>query len=162
MNNNIYNIIYSKLVTWLTPSVLRKPKILAWLGIIIAPVQYIYQDLLRFRTAKLYELGITPQVCYLQKLLNDKYDYAQRRIKIVDAIDGAIWWIFTDAENKPQPIYTDAENESQYIFTDGECGGLLNDFIVEVPSAVTFNLNEMVSLLTNYKLASKQFAIQII
>jgi len=162
MNNAIYNIIYSKLVSWLTPKMLRNTKMLAWMGILIAPVQTIYQDLIRFRTQKLYQLSITPQVCYLQKLLNDRYDYVARRIRIVDSIEHDFLYIFQDAENKAVSIYTDGENIPTYIFADGESGDSLNDFVVNVPAAVVFNLNEMVSLVKTNKLGAMQFTVQIV
>jgi len=161
VNNAIYNIIYSKLKIWLTPIFLRNPILVAWLGIIISPVVYVYQDLLLFRTQKLYELAITPQVVYLQKLLNDRYDYVERRITIVDAIDQEPIYFFKRTELKPVTIYNMGENEPVYVYTRGEVSSMKNDFIVKVPIDVVFNFNEMTSLVQTYKLPSKQFKIQI-
>ena len=162
MNNAIYNIIYSKLTTWLTPAILRKTKFLAWVAILITAVQFIYQNLLRFRTQKLYELAITPQVCYLQKLLNDRYDYVQRRIVITDAIDQSPIYFFVRSEIKQKYFYARSENKPTYFFTRGESGTLKNDFIVRVPAGIVFQLAEMTSLIQTYKMASKKFAIQIV
>src|SRR4051812_23650373 len=111
MNSKIYNIIYSKLTHWLTPGMLRKPSMLAWLNVCIAPVLFIYNNLLRFRKLKLYQLSITPQVCYLEKLLNDQYDYFSRGIYIVDAEDKDPIYIFQEIEDKPVYIFTEAENQ---------------------------------------------------
>jgi hypothetical protein len=138
---------------------LRKPKMLAWIGICISPVGYVYNNLLRFRTLTLYKLSITPQVCYLQKLLNDQYDFINRGIRIVDATRTNPVYIFQDAEDKPLGLYTDGESLPIFLYTDGEAGDLKDDFIVIVPLAVDFNINEMTSLLNQYKLASKQFSI---
>lgn len=162
MNNAIYNIIYSRLVTWLTPKLLRKNKLLAFIGVAIKPVQFVYQDLLKYRAQKLYDLSITPQVCYLQKLLNDRYDYAQRRITIIDAVDQEPVYFFRRSENKPVYMYRRSEDQPVYFYTRGEVGALRNDFVVLVPAAIAFPLEEMRSLVQLNKLASKKFAIQII
>jgi hypothetical protein len=163
VNNAIYNIIYEKLERWLTPFVLRKAKMMAWIAIIITPAQYIYQDLLRFRKATLYSLSITPQVCMLQKLLNDKYDYSLRRIKIVDAFDYNPVYFFARPELKPTILFNRSENNPVYFFTRGESNtDLSNDFVVEVPKGLSFNLLEMTSLIQTYKLASKKFTIQYV
>lgn len=159
MNSRIYNIVYSKLVQWLTPAMLRKPRMLAWIGICTSPINFLYRDLLRFRSLTLYRLGITPQVCFLEKLLNDQYDFIGRGIHIVDAAQTDPTYIFQDAEEKPVYMYTDAENLPVFMYTDGEAGDLKDDFIVIVPLSVTFNHNEMTSLINAYKLASKQFKI---
>jgi hypothetical protein len=162
MNNAIYNIIYSKLIQWLTPKLIRKAKLMAWLGIVITPVQFLYQDLLRFRTQKVYELGITPQVCYLKKLLNDRYDVADRRIIIEDAIEQDPVYLFKRSESKPKYFYKRSENNPVTFYTRGESGGLRNDFVVKVPGAIVFPMAEMKSLVQSYKLAGKKFAIQIV
>ncbi len=159
MNNAIFNIIYSKLVQWLTPSMLRKQKMLAWLNVCISPVTFVYNNLLRFRTLTLYRLSITPQVCYLQKLLNDQYDYISRRIRIVDAVQTDPLYLFQDVEEKPVWLFMDAEASPEWLFTDGEASDLKDDFIVIVPLDVPFDKNEMMSLINAYKLASKQFTI---
>lgn len=159
MNNSIYNIVYSKLVQWLTPSMLRKSKMLAWISVCVSPVTFVYNNLLRFRKLTLYRLSITPQVCYLQKLLNDQYDYISRGIRIVDAEQTDPLFIFEDVEDKPFWLFTDGEASPQYLFTDGEASDLKDDFIVIVPLSVQFDLNEMTSLINSYKLASKQFKI---
>ena len=159
MNSKIYNIIYSKLVQWLTPAMLRRPFLLAWINICVSPVSYVYNNLLRFRTLKLYQLSITPQVCYLQKLLNDQYDYINRGIRIIDALDADPLYIFRTLENKPVGLYTRGENRPVALFSSGEASDLKDDFIVIVPFSVNFNNNEMSSLIKAYKLGSKQFKI---
>lgn len=162
MNNNIYNIIYSKLRQWLTPYFLANPKMNAWLAIIIQPVTFIYNDLLNFRTQKLYQLSITPQVTYLQKLLNDRYDYTLRRIRIVDAIDKPPVYLFVRSELKPRGFFTRAENNPVYFFARSESGSITNDFVIKIPYSVPFNELELKSLVNAYKLASKKFSIQLI
>lgn len=134
---------------------------LAWIGVCISPVVFVYNNLLRFRTRKIYEINITPQVGSLQKLLNDQYDVINRGIRIIDPADKDPLYIFTDAENKPVYLFVAAESEVSFLFTDGESSDLKDDFIVLVPPGVVFNYNEMRSLVQAYKLGSKQFKIVI-
>lgn len=138
---------------------LRKPKMLAWISVCASPVTFVYNNLLRFRTVTLYRLSITPQVCYLQRLLNDQYDFISRGIIIVDSDQTDPIYIYVDIEDKDVALYLDSESDPITLFTDGEAGDLKDDFIVIVPLRVSFNVNEMTSLINNYKLASKQFKI---
>ena len=86
-NPKIYNIDFKKLVRWLTPNRLRKSKMLAWLNLLVSPVVSTYQNFLAFRKQKLYELGLSPLVVDVERLLRDKYDFTLRRIYIGDAQD---------------------------------------------------------------------------
>lgn len=154
MNQNIYDIEHNKLNRWLTPLYLRKPVILAWLNAIIVPFTFLYQDFIRYRDAKNYHLRITTQVCFLNKLLNDRYDFILRRIYITDGLDKPVTFIYTEAELKP--LYLG----SKFIYTPGETSVMSDDFIIYVPSAIAFEDAEMKSIVKAYKLAGTQFKIQ--
>lgn len=160
MNKNIFNINYGKLTAWLTPVKLMSVEMVAWLNALVFPVTVLYQSFLRYRSQKLYALGITPQVCYLEKLLNDRYDYTLRRIRIDDALDKPPTYIFREDELKPLPVYTDAEALPVYIYTNGESGDIKDDFIILVPKDILFDDVEMLTLVKGYRLASMKPKIQ--
>jgi hypothetical protein len=160
MNVKIYDIDYDKLRQWLLPARVRKVRILAFLKVMISGVEFLYQNFLRFRTAKLYQLMITPQVCYLERMLNDRFDFVLRRIVIVDAQDKPPFYIFQDAEVKPKYIRNTAEAVPRWIYTEGESGVLRDDFVILVPTALVFEEAEMRSLVKVYKLAGIKFKIQ--
>ena len=115
---------------------------------------------MQFRKAKLYQLLITPQVCYLEKMLNDRFDFTNRGIFIDDAKDKAPLYIFRRDELKPKYIYRRIENKPVYIYTRGESGTIKDDFIVFVPIQLRVNRPEMISLIKQYKLAGTKFKIQ--
>lgn len=152
--SNFFNIDYNTLVRWLLPVPLRKRLILAWLQALVWPVVLLYQAHRRYREANLYRLSISPQVCYLEKLLNDRYDRTDRRIYIDDAIDRPPLYLFQDAENKP--VYLG----SRPLYRENEFGLNLDDFVVYVPVIVIFEFNEMRSLIDLYKLAGTRYSIQ--
>lgn len=154
MNSNIYDITYQKLRAWLIPALIRKPRLVALLQVLSFPIEGIYQAFNRYRLAKRYQLKITPQVCYLEMMLNDRYDFVQRRIRIEDSLEKPPLYLFQNAENKPVFLAT------QYLFTDGEAGAIKDDFVVKVPMDINFENAEMLSLLKNYKLASMKPKIQ--
>lgn len=160
MMSNIYDIIYSRLVKWWTPAPLRTTFWLSWLGVMVKPVADLYNSFLLYRTARLYQLMITPQKCWLERLLNDRYDNTLRRIYIEDGIDKPPFYIFQRAESKPKFIRQRSEAAPQWIYTSGESGNLVDDFIVFVPMALVFEEPEMVSLVKVYKLAGVKFKIQ--
>lgn len=160
MNEVIYDIDHSQLKQWMIPARIRKSRLGAFLQVVISGVVFLYQDFLRFRKAKLYELMITPQVCYLERLLNDRFDFTQRRIRIVDGVDKPPFYIFQEAELKPKYLRNTSEAAPQWIYTSGESGNLQDDFVILVPVALVFEEAEMRSLVKVYKLAGTKFKIQ--
>jgi hypothetical protein len=160
MNNKVFNIDHQKLIAWLVPARIRRTRLLAFLKVMISGVVFLYQDFTRFRAAKLYQLKITPQVCYLETLLNDRYDSVQRRIYITDGIDKPPFYIYIHPELKPRSIFLSSEGKPRYIYTAGESGLLQDDFIVMVPVDIAFEPAEMRSLVKAYKLGGTRFKIQ--
>lgn len=162
--NKIYSVNWQRLCRWMVPSILRKPVFLAVLYAIAAPVQAVHSAFTGFRKIKLYELSINPQVVYLEKMLNDKYDSGLKRIYIADAVWFAPLYIYQEAELKGIDLFLDSENQPVTLRTESETNvnGFGNDFIVYVPSSVIFNVDEMKSLIDKYKLAGRRYSIQII
>lgn len=156
MNSNIYDITYQKLRAWVMPNLVRKPRLTALLQVLCFPIEKVYQAFNRYRNAKNYQLKISPQVCYLEMMLNDRYDFVLRRIRIVDSLDRPALSIFRVDELKP--VFLGAE----FIYTDGEAGIIKDDYIVLVPSAIVFETAEMISLLKSYQLAGMKPKIQLI
>jgi len=161
INVNRYIINYTKFVTSRIPVKIRYPEIVAWVLWLALPIVVIYNLLIVFRNFVLYNLTITPQVVYLQKMLNDKYDDDERRIYIEDGISYLPLFLYTRGEENPVFIYRRSEANPKYVFTRGEVGQSTNDFVVYVPNEVEFNEQEMRTLLTSFKLASKSFKISI-
>lgn len=160
MNENIYDINYNRLGGWLLPPMLRKNKTLRFVSVLLLPIATLYQFFLIYRATKLYELTITPQKCYLERLLNDRYDSTLRRIYIDDGQEKPPFYIFQRPELKPKFIYKNTENRPKYIYTSGESGNLTDDFVIYVPMGLAFEEPEMVSLVKVYKLAGTKFKIQ--
>jgi len=138
---------------------LRKIKHVLWLQGLISPVNVLYQQFRKNRDANLYRLKITGQVCYLQRLLNDRYDISDRRISIDDGQTFDPVYIFLELESKPVHLFTAAENQPVYIYTQPETAIDPADFVVKVPAGLVYNETEMRGLIDAYKLAGKIYTI---
>lgn len=159
ISNNTYNVNWNKLISWLTPTALFKPKMFAWLKALVAPIGTLHTTFLQFRKQKLYELSITPQVYSLENLLNDKFDFIQRRIFITDGQPSKKKYAYQQDEFVVNHIYQDTENKPLYVYQPSELTQPTVHFIVNVPSSLTFDNAVMISILSVFKLPSKKFDI---
>ncbi len=159
---NIYDIDFNKLATWLLPKQLRKAKLLLLAKSCIYPLISLHNNFLKYRKAKIYQLTITSQVCYLEQMLNDKYDFTLRRIEIKDGEWFQPWYISQEAENKPKYLFRASENQPQYVYTGGEAGEFKDDFVVVVLASISFSIPEMRSAIDSYRLFGTRYTIQTI
>ena len=71
------------------PIVLRRPKMMAFLKVLVGQVGRLMTQGSRYADDVRYRLSHTSQVCSLRALLNDKLDADERRVDIVDAPIGS-------------------------------------------------------------------------
>jgi len=163
MNVNRYNINYTRLVKQRIPVQISMPNLIALALSCSVPFVYTHTLLMSFRNLILYKLTITPQVVYLEKMLNDRYDTSARRIYIADGKEYTPIFLFRKEELKRIFLFRKSESGflQRYLYTRNETGQFTYDFIIHVPAIVSFDLNELKALVNIYKLASKTFKIQI-
>jgi hypothetical protein len=161
-NSRIYDINWKKLARWITPFKWRRNDYLAIIYTSIMPINKVHTNFVYFRNFINYRLGITPQVVYLQKLLNDRFDPSARGIKIVKGIayDGVP--LFLKEELKPLRLYKKSEGLFRIFYTKEETLNFTVDFIVRVPILVPFDMNELVAYLDIDVLPSKTYKVQIV
>lgn len=139
----------------------RKPKMLAWVSALAAPVAYCYNTFLNYKTSVNYRLLITPQVCHLERALNDRYDFALRRIRIEDGVEFNAFPVFLRAEAKPVKLFLRAEAKpAPVLYLKTETGNFTADFIIKIPADVAFDINELRAFTDTYKLLSKKYNVQ--
>lgn len=156
----VYTINFNKLALWLVNKANRKDRFLLLVKAILYPLINVHNSFSFYRKAKIYQLTITGQVCYLERLLNDKYDFTLRRIRIDDAVWHLPWFVYREPEEKPQFLYTESEGKTRYVYTEGEAGEVKDDFVVLVPLDIFFILDEMRSVIDSYRLAGTKYTIQ--
>lgn len=149
----MYNLNIDKLLVLLTPTFLRKPKLVAWLRMLATPFHKLLYDFQRASQDNLYNLAHNSQVCYLRKALNDEFDDEQRRIRIEDGKQKQRLYIYPRSANKP--LYLG----KIFLYQRGDYidGGV--DFIVVLPKDLTYDKYKLEALVNFYKLAGKRWEI---
>ena len=150
----MYNLNIDKLLVLLTPTFLRKPKLIAWLRMLATPFHKLLYDFQRTSQDNLYNLAHNSQVCYLRKALNDEFDDEQRRIRIEDGKQKQRLYIYPRSANKP--LYLG----KLFLYQRGDYidGGV--DFIVVLPKDLTYDKYKLEALVNFYKLAGKRWTIE--
>ena len=161
-----YSWNITNIVNWLLPTFLRKPKMIAWLKSLLFPLNEKHQEFLSYVDDKRYELDFTGQVISLERLLNDKYDNVDRRIFISQEKADEVFFFDDDDLNPANEIFLFDDNnvnvgsENAFFFFS-DSSGLLTDFIVNIPNTVVFSESELRVLVNKYKLAGKNFSINL-
>lgn len=157
--NEVFKIDFEKLIKLLLPTFMRKSTIVAFIKAVIKPLINEKEQFDKNREDNLYRLSITPQVFSLEKMLNDRYDPALRRIFITDGEFIEQDYIYLEVEEKSIYIYEESEYEDIYIYDESEIGYEGDDFYVNIPSYITVPEDEVNELLYIYKLVSKKHKI---
>lgn len=160
--HNIYTLDVKKLALQLLPVKLRQPRLIALLNALISPIENLYARFINYKKSIEYELTITGQVCYLQKLMNDFFDYSNRRIVIedVDINEQPALYLKTEGLDKGLITFKEGEASADYFFpTQQEATGEGGYFVVKVPAGLIYNVDKMKALLNKYKLPTTAFNI---
>lgn len=155
---NWLRIDYRRLAMHLLPERIMQPKLIAILSSIMSQIALLHTLFISFRNDTDYKINHNSQVCYLQAVLNDNFDYINRRIYITDA-DVEQWtqFLWKESEDKPIMLGTFLLNRESFIGADSI------DFVVHIPVIMTLSaddLNRMNSLIRYFKLSSKRYTIQ--
>ena len=178
----MFSINFRQLASQYLTNLLRKTKQLSWLYALVKPLTNLYNDFAEFSTEVLYELRITCQVIYLEKLLNDKFNngmvaYAfdnssgayspvYGAIYIVDSSDiHEVRYLWLEVEERPAIyLYQEAEVASpRYFYTQAEYEAD-TDFAVMIPTSVG-DVNDVEfkasvdAWIVKYKLAGKRYKL---
>nr|WP_314801619.1 hypothetical protein [uncultured Capnocytophaga sp.] len=151
----MYNLNIDKLLVLLTPTFLRKRKLVAWLRTLAMPLNKLLDDFKVHRERDLYNLTHNSQVCYLRKALNDEFDPQLRRIKIEDGTRNIRRYIYQ--RNVNRPLYLGR----MFLYLRGNYidGGV--DFVVVLPRGLEYDKYRLEALVNFYKLAGKRWTIRI-
>ena len=163
----MFNVNLTSVLTWLLPSFLRGKTIIAMLQSMLTPLQNLHVTLARFRTLKAYELSITPQIIWLEKMLNDKFDVIGAGIYITDVEEIPQVWMSNKSENPhPDHIFNKSEaTDIIYVFNRIENTYGFN-FTVMVPVIIyqqllaNSGLDSMKAHINKYKLFGTRYIIK--
>jgi hypothetical protein len=142
-----------QLAVLLLPTFMRNNTVVAIAKSIASCIDTLKYKLLAYRNKVNYDISITPQVCYLEKALNDRYDTILRRIRVDESVFRDITYIKLDSEQRNQYL------GSFFIYNTIESGYQSFDFYIVLPAGVLLPLNEIRVFVSKLKLASKTFDI---
>lgn len=148
-----YKIDFRKLGVLLLPMFFRTPKMISVVNVLTSCMEGLNDDFILNRKNNLESVKYNSQLCYLRKILNDKFDY-DRRILIEDPNDKEEIYIYTDVENKPQYL------GELILYPASEFSDKKVDFIVKIPIQLEDYFDNIQETVKYYKLASKRFKIE--
>ena len=161
--SNYYNTSFSKTGILLLPTFLRKPIIVAIITAMMRLQDNQQTSFLSYINS--IDTEVYTQVCYMQGIINDNFDYYERRIKVRTVkpdFDGLITW--DRSINRRLLIGTRGSDEYKPLLLNaqGQIGRNNPSFEVAFPKGFTLSENEMdrvKSLINQCKLASKNYRI---
>jgi len=180
----IFEVNFNQLLVDYTPNILRTKELFSFVRAMLQQLIEIYDSFVQNRNDNLYAITITPQVCYLRKMLNDKFRDASVTQKDILITDGQTtdWIILYEKDlftiaggkqalmlKKASSVQTDEYGRKTYKFINGATmvakqgsfGNMGYDFTVKIPIELQSKIDEarVISLLNYYKLASKRYII---
>ncbi|MBP1630877.1 MAG: uncharacterized protein H6Q15_1770 [Bacteroidetes bacterium] len=148
------NIDFKKLFIQLLHPRLRRAKLLISITDSIGSVLNAWKaDFDTWISKTRYEIGITPQVCYLEKVLNDTFDSSLRRITISEPARVPTQYMYRKTDLK------DFYFENTYFIDDSRFG-YIYDFYVNIPIGLIYSNARLINIVNKYKLAGKTFLIK--
>lgn len=139
---------------------LRKPRFLALLSVLLKPISTVKAALLEYRQGVLAAMEPNGQTMSLEWHLNNLYDSNSRRIYIVTSSELVVQpFIYNSGESGTAPFvydHTETPTSQMYLFTRAEYF-TSNFFIVYVP-AVVYSA-AIHTTIKAYKLAGTKYKI---
>jgi len=148
-----YSIDFYKWAILLLAMQLRKPKMIAFVKSLVAPVANLHYEFMQRKQLDEFILNHNGQVCYLRKALNDLFDSENRRIRIGDGNQYKRKYIYTNAEQKPYYL------GSMYLHERTDYADTGVDFIVYVPNALLSSKIELENWIGKFKKGVKRYKI---
>lgn len=148
-------------------SILSGTRLLAFVEVLLSPLQRLMGLHDNYVSDKRYELSFNGQVMYLEHILNDKYDATLRRMYISDP---------NPLVNQSPIITNITDNQATLTLYNIGDTGLVNsprfyniadlttqfDFVLNMPTTLENQLNSIQQTLDAYKEASKIYQINLI
>lgn len=146
----------NRVIGLLIPASLRKAKFLAWVRVSLSYLHMILDDLRQFREETLLDAKMTPQVIYLEHMLNARYGTGTA----IFISDGYFLgpWIFADTDTPNPEFYMDDPDDS-FVFADTDM--VTVSFVVNIPRSLNGVTQQIAAMVQKYKLAGKYFIIQL-
>jgi hypothetical protein len=143
-----------KVVQLEIPFLHRKPRFVAWVKTFVSYLAKIQEDLYQLWESSRIEALMTPQIKYLEGILNRRY--GRTDIFINDGFDLGPWiW---PADETADPVFY-LDQADSYVWSSGD--STVIDFVVNIPAVLDDETSYIAAVVNKFKLAGKTFVIQI-
>jgi hypothetical protein len=157
--NNAFKVNYYTLAIQLMPTKWRKPIHMAFVKVLVSPFVLMLKQFNNFRTETIYKLQHDSRIGSIEKVLNDQFDFIERRIIIVEGQRLNHQYSYYSYENKEQletPFYS---------YSPGEISSFSADFEIWIPTAVGLiesDITRLETIAKYYTDKDKHFTIKTI
>jgi hypothetical protein len=161
--NRAYKINYSVFALLLIPLVLRGKLFTTMLSAFVRPIELLHTQFIDYMNSISYRANA--QTCYLQGVLNDEFDFNERRINVRTApIDFDYYLLWKENQSKPIMIFKEGtDGFTLYLLSrDGLIGANNVDFEIVFPCGYILSvleLRHLRTLVNQNKLSSKKYRI---
>ena len=156
-----YNVDIYKLGAYLLPPFLRKKRMYAFLCVFLYPFYWLCKMFKDYRKTSLRKLNVNGQVAYIEKMLNDEFEFENREIYITDsdALKPNVADMYRDP-SVTMTIYPESSEEKLYL-ESGDESIKSEDYIVNVPSFLADKLEVIKTIVEYNKPAGRTYKINV-
>ncbi len=156
-----YNVDIYKLGAYLLPPFLRKKRMYAFLCVFLYPFYWLCKMFKDYRKTSLRKLNVNGQVAYIEKMLNDEFEFENREIYITDsdALKPNVADMYRDP-SVTMTIYPESSEEKLYL-ESGDESIKSEDYIVNVPSFLADKLEVIKTIVEYNKPAGRTYKINL-
>lgn len=144
-----------KSIILLIPPPLRKTRFLAWVKVSLSYLYMLSESLKIYRYFLHRDITTTPQVIYIERLLNTRFGRNDIFISEGYELGPWIWNILPPVGEFD--FYLDQHDS--YVFNSNDAVTI--SFIVNIPSILYIYAKNIAAIVQKYKLPGKSFIIQI-
>ncbi len=132
----------------------RQVRFVAWVKVFLSYLTMLKDTLYSWWDETLLDASMTPQVMYLERILNLMFQVTSIFIDEGYTLGP---WIFLDTETPDPEFFMDQDDSYVYNLSDA----IIVNFVVNIPSSLSSDTSRIAAIVHKYKLPGKSFIIQI-
>jgi hypothetical protein len=161
-----YRVDFDTLAQQMLPSLLRRPRLIAWLRSLLTPLRQLYTDFITYTRYAQRELSYNGQTMILEGALNDGFDSGVRRITVSNTDTELLpLYINFSIELEPEKPVRFASESPPWLYVPAfdEFNTQL-DFIVRAPSILYTpeRARQLHARIQRFKPATRRYSLRFI
>ena len=152
MERKIYNVDFKILAQLLLPTMLRRDSNSTLLNAMIKPLELLHEDFQTFQNETTNKMSYNSQVFSIQKMLNDRFDNDERRIRIAQTDVRQPLMLYKREEEKPVILGRKTIYRRDAVEYD-------NSFTITLPEMLRVFESRVKNSIDFYKLTTMQYKL---